>query len=755
MWLLNHTTAREFEVPMLKSIGIKEIFLPKMHPQEIEFRSASITYEEDAGLSIPVEDLAVLNEQNWYAAPSKKAWDIANRHFDLLFFICNDSATIPAVANNFRGSVLWRAYGLPKGLNYDGIAKLVNPNEAVLKIRMMGGRFWFAEAYPHLHLAEPEYLARRQLYLPLGMPDATMHDQWNGNDRRIFFVCPDVAVNSYYRKIYEFFRESFAGLPYVIGGAQGIDPRQSGFLGFVPNEVHKRNMREFRLMFYHSTEPNHLHFHPLEAVRAGMPLLFMAGGMLDRLGGRGLPGRCRDVAEAQSKAQRMLDGDQLLIERVRKSQVALLESMTAERCRTAWSAGIELVLDRLAVERSNVSTLLPRRKRIAIILPLAYRGGSLRGAKLLARAVYEGSRQCNEAAEVVFLHIDDPKIYSDADFEDLHEGVDRRTYTWKIIPASTARRAMRYAGHEGWEPSAPHYLVPNDDIADLSDCDAWIIISDRLTDPMLPLRPYVLMVYDYIQRYVPVMPPGADRVSLDAAREAAMVWVTTDFTHGDALQYAGVSRRKLAKLPMLVPDFSCHEMPEPSTEPDYFVWTTNNAVHKNHRRALSALKIYYEELGGRLKCWVTGVGTENLLRSRAEHLKEAADIIRGSKVLRENLQWMGELSDGRYRVALSNAAFLWHPVEIDNGTFSVVEAATLGVPSLSGSYPAMREMNERFQLGLCWMNQDQPREMAERLKEMEVRSRSRSHLKVAQKTIKESSVTSAASEYWSVLRECL
>jgi len=47
MWLLNHTSARKFEIPMLKSIGLNEIFLPKSFPLDPAFRSASIDWSED------------------------------------------------------------------------------------------------------------------------------------------------------------------------------------------------------------------------------------------------------------------------------------------------------------------------------------------------------------------------------------------------------------------------------------------------------------------------------------------------------------------------------------------------------------------------------------------------------------------------------------------------------------------------------------------------------------------------------------
>ena len=51
-----------------------------------------------------------------------------------------------------------------------------------------------------------------------------------------------------------------------------------------------------------------------------------------------------------------------------------------------------------------------------------------------------------------------------------------------------------------------------------------------------------------------------------------------------------------------------------------------------------------------------------------------------------------------------NTKFLWHPATIDNGTFSVIEAAHLKVPSLSSGYPAMKEINEQYNLSLLLDN---------------------------------------------------
>ena len=43
LWLINHTTLRQFEVPILQSLGY-EVFLPKTFPYDEGNLSASIEY---------------------------------------------------------------------------------------------------------------------------------------------------------------------------------------------------------------------------------------------------------------------------------------------------------------------------------------------------------------------------------------------------------------------------------------------------------------------------------------------------------------------------------------------------------------------------------------------------------------------------------------------------------------------------------------------------------------------------------------
>jgi glycosyltransferase involved in cell wall biosynthesis len=264
------------------------------------------------------------------------------------------------------------------------------------------------------------------------------------------------------------------------------------------------------------------------------------------------------------------------------------------------------------------------------------------------------------------------------------------------------------------------------------------------------------MVYDYLQRYEKVLSKNGDQNFISAVRRAQKVLVTTEFTKQDAIQYAGVEVNRIAKVPMLAPDFSKVE-PEIVSTPDhpYFLWTTNAGAHKNHENALKALKFYYETLGGQFFCHVTGVNTENLLERGLPHLKSLSTLVGTSAALKEKVKWLGELPDFEYRCALANATFLWHAGKIDNGTFSVVEAASLGVPALSSNYPAMHEMDVQFSLQLSWMNAADYKEMAHKLKEMELTYLSKKALLPSPEVLAEQGVEKLAAQYWGVIRECL
>jgi glycosyltransferase involved in cell wall biosynthesis len=755
MWLLNHTGARRFEIPMLKRLGISEIFLPKRYPNDPGFRTASIDFSEDSALTLPDHELQILNSADWYDNPGPDAVAIANRYFSIAFFIMHRPGILKALSKGFDGAVIWRAYGLSADTGYGKSLDYYFGAETGPKlIKALGPRFWFGEAYSHLHQGEPSYIRNRSIFLPAGLPAIDLSDEWTGSDRKVLFVCPDIGINTYYASIYESFTKAFSGLPYAVGGAQPIRIEDPHVLGFVPLKVYQRNMRQMRVMYYHSTEPNHVHYHPFEAIQVGMPLVFMGGGLLDKFGGKQLAGHCQSVQEARSKITRILDDDRTLIDEIRATQPRLLLPMRFEGREPAWRSGIDCVLDGLNQQTAAKMSVVRQSSRIAVILPELYRGGTLQGAKLLAKAIKYGSHQCGERAEVVFAHLDHA-TYREDDFDDLPPGIAIRPFAWLRMLREQAERAMTLAGIGG-SLTADEYICPNDGIQQFLDCDLWVFVSDRLSLPVLPIRPYVLMVYDYLQRYVDVMPSSINTSVTAAARRAARVLVTTEFTKRDAVQFAGVREDKLIRVPMLAPEPTDHEFkPAPEKQRRYFIWTTNVAPHKNHETSFEALTLYYTTLNGALECRVTGVKTKEFLESSDGHLGVVRALVDAYPSFQRRLKILGELPYQTYLRQLSGAEFLWHTSRLDNGTFAMIEAAHLGVPTLSSDYPAIREEALQFGLEPAWMDQVDPRAMAQQLKHMETNGQAARNRMPTARQLAENSVENLARAYWEAIRACL
>jgi glycosyltransferase involved in cell wall biosynthesis len=756
MWLLNYTSIREAEISMLKEAGVTEIFLPKKYPSDLKLKNLSVDFSEDSGLSIPAADLEILNDTDWYDSPSSLAWELANRYFEILFFILTPAGkAFKNIVDNFKGSVILRAYGESGLISYSKQLKEFEIHSSKNLIESLGNRFWFAQAYPHLYNSESDYLARRSISLPLPFPEKVMGNEWKGTSKKVLFFCPDIVIDEYSGQAYLNFISDFKNLPSVIGGTQSIQVNDSAVLGHLSPDELQKTICQMRVVFCYKAEQDPIYHNIFEAIRIGIPVIFMADGLLDTLAGKRLPGSCKTIVEARRKISRILNDDWGLINRIKKSQIELIDSINSSACVNSWISGLSQIRKSLNDWRLIDFPVRKRKKRIAVIIPIPYRGGSLRGAKLLAQSIAVGSMQRGESVDVVLGYLAESTDDAKFEFSEFDKSVKTRVYQWSFLNTDEACRAMAYAGLE-FTPSAETYQIPNDGMNQFLDCDLWIFISDRLEHAILPIRPYVCMVYDYLQRFESILSPYfSDRI-LNAAYNSQQIFVTTDFTKKQAINYAGIPAEKVLLLPMLVPEFHVDNQEDRDREnPNYFVWTTNLAPHKNHQKAFEALRIYYESLDGKLSCHVTGFSTALLLKTDFPHLKPLNNLWSSSQHLRSKVKLLNELPDLIFQKKLFGSAFLWHPARMDNGTFSVIEAAYLRVPSLSSDYPAMREIDEQFSLNLAWMDPYDSQTMALQLKRMEEQYNDRREKLPNKDQLKEQSLESLSSTCWDVIRQCL
>ena len=337
LWLLNHETLKDFEVPLLRKLGY-EVYLPKIFPKTEEYSSCSIDVSCDAFLTIPKEDLEILNKHDFYTEKmGGKIKEIVNSYFSVAFF--GMFANIAAqMVEGFSGQLFLRGYGLAGDCSYSRIALQYLSSGFTDRLHAICERFCFAMGYSFLLEQEEGIFHRKAAYLPIGIPPSffSCEDSWKGEEEKLLFVCPRITTQDYYRVIYENFKKRFSHIPHLIGGRQLFSIEDPAILGALPREQYYKFFQTSRVMFYHSEERRHVHYHPLEAIVFGLPLIYMHKGLLGRLAGEKLPGACDTFEEAEEKIQRVIRGDISFTHEVKTSQKKIIDTMRPDHCYEVW-----------------------------------------------------------------------------------------------------------------------------------------------------------------------------------------------------------------------------------------------------------------------------------------------------------------------------------------------------------------------------------------------------------------------------------
>jgi hypothetical protein len=305
--------------------------------------------------------------------------------------------------------------------------------------------------------------------------------------------------------------------------------------------------------------------------------------------------------------------------------------------------------------------------RIAVVFSARSNGAVLRQAKLLARDLSQESRLAGEEASVVMAYPAGPQ---DEWAPELGGGVESRTIEWQTVDSETARRAMLFNGDAEWTPAASRYLIAEDGMQQLCDCDCWLVVGDGLTAPLLPLRPYAMVLYDAPRQ---PLPKGARAIVPAAFIERKL---------------AGA---RVSRLPLAL-----EHAPADGDAPPYFFCPC--ALDAD---AIAVLAEYYA-LGGRLDCVAAGTGAFS-----------------------PRVRCLGELSNSEHTRRLASAEFVWLPRRVEGAAIVAMEAGLCGVPTLAPRSAAMEAAAAEFGLGCCWSDLMQPEHRAGDLKRMEGHARRR------------------------------
>jgi hypothetical protein len=336
LWLLNHRTLMPFEAPLIQRLGF-EIFIPKVIPGK-GFRSGGVDYAYDASLSLPPRVLKRLNSFNFY----EESWPtdivtIVNRYFGAAFIFAHLRQATEAI-ENFEGQIVFRAFGMENENSYTrALAHLYGPM-IHRKIEGIKHRFWFGEGYDNLHECETPLFGERAVFLPIGVPKTFFANakEWRGTEKKILFVCPNAVTNLYYSSIYKKFKEELGDLPHVIVGAQDVPVPDPNVVGFVSDDELHRLYLDCALLYYPSIEVRHIHYSPIEAAINGMPVVFFAGSLLDRLSRGATKGRVDSASQARALVERILADDRPLIDELKADQQEIAFHFSDAYCEPVW-----------------------------------------------------------------------------------------------------------------------------------------------------------------------------------------------------------------------------------------------------------------------------------------------------------------------------------------------------------------------------------------------------------------------------------
>lgn len=370
-------------------------------------------------------------------------------------------------------------------------------------------------------------------------------------------------------------------------------------------------------------------------------------------------------------------------------------------------------------------------KRIAVVMPHDYRGGSIRAFKNVCQMMHRGAQAAGAAPEgtVEIVAVVPAERYDiHTEFADLFaDGIAVRQFKYDLLAGDLAG-GFRYTirGHASL----------NDGINDLLDCDFLLFVSDRISFHLPPSMRYGMLNFDCLQRYFPEAVGKSffdlqKQTILSVVRDAEFVAVTTPGAAEDFRSYFGVAPERVFRAPMFLDVEGLRGMrdrvrsSERARPAPYIAWATNPTPHKNHAVVIKALEIYYGQLEGTLEVRMCGAFTDQLRPGRPPGKNELPSVtatralIEERSTVREKLRILGEISNSDYADLIVDATVVLNPSVYDNGSFSAMDGAYAGVSLVQSAQPANLYFDETFEMNSLFFDPYDPAALAAALKRAE------------------------------------
>lgn len=351
--------------------------------------------------------------------------------------------------------------------------------------------------------------------------------------------------------------------------------------------------------------------------------------------------------------------------------------------------------------------------KLSVILPAPFQGGVMRSAMNICRMLTLGARAFGDRLDVSFgfphgLEFDHDKVEALRQLD-----VHVRPFLSNTTPAGHISAYYSDFIHVRERRPAQRYIAFNDGVSNFEEADLWLIISDHIYTPVPPHRRYAVVVYDYVQKYCPDILCDDDWITFatraQVTCDADFVITTSEQTRKDAISFAGVAPARVHRLPVeFDPPRHIREAAPVTGAPrsalPYIMWPTILSQHENHLAALAGLSIFLESQPHQLV--ITGFHTKSFDPGNEQpsvdhpYVRKVRSFIEGSPELQKRITFKGFVSDAEFARLMQGAAAVLHTSTGDNGTYTALEAAWLGVQTVCSRYPAMEQLANQFELPL-------------------------------------------------------
>ena len=305
LYILGHKTLIDFEVPILIKNDYGVLIAKKYDSLNVENTLHLNSLMYDYSLNIDNNNLDILNNIDWYSNKciSQKIIDILNTNFKyIILTLLTSGDLLTQLCSKFNGVIFYRFFGMEDVKRYKNIC-ITHP-----KIKYI---FSYPEIYKFEKSFDNFFNDDNSYIIPLGVPDNIIKykNTYNPIINKVCFICSKINICPYYTNIYKNFITNFKDkYDYVLLGKNNETLNDNNKLNNLNDENYYKKISECKLMYYHSTEPRHLHYHPLEGIVIGIPIIFYNESLLSSYLNNS-PGKCNNINEVYNKINKILNND--------------------------------------------------------------------------------------------------------------------------------------------------------------------------------------------------------------------------------------------------------------------------------------------------------------------------------------------------------------------------------------------------------------------------------------------------------------